>query len=246
MSTRALPIHVALVDETGSISPMRLAEVAGALNRQVTEDVAPVWHVRATVGYYPQPPSETWTVRIRRQLDEPNALGYHTDELQQPVSYVMLTDDWPATASHEVLEMLVDPWGNRLHGGRLPAGLEDHYRDFGLKHATSHVSYLVEVADPPEAVSYDVGGVALSDWISPAWYASTLRTHTAYSHAGTCTRPRMVAPGGYVSFHINGRWWQAFARHGAALQVRDLGRFDRSSWSSLREFTDHHARKARS
>lgn len=243
--TSALPVHVALVDETGRIDQTELAHVAGALNEQVLRDFAPVWHVRASVGAYPQPPANTWAIRIRASLDEPGALGYHTDDGNQPVSYVMHTDTWPQTCSHELLEMLADPWGNRMHGGRLPAGIEDRFADFGLKHPTSHVGYLLEACDPPEATSYDVGGVELSDFLLPPWYSATTRAHVTYSFAGGCKRPREVAPGGYVSFLCpDGHWRQVFATHGQ-LQVQDLGRFDRSRFSSLREFTDFSARAHR-
>lgn len=241
MSLGALPVHVALVDETNTIGAQALAVVAGALNEQVARDFAPVWHVRATVGAYPKAPPNTWAIVIRERLDEPGALGYHTDAQNQPISYVMLTPDWSVTCSHELLEMLADPWGNRMHGGRLPAGLEAKHADFGLRHDTSHVSYLLEACDPPEAVSYDIGGVAVSDFLLPGWYHANPDTHTAYSFAGGCRQPREVAPGGYVSWCVGDHWWQAFASHGA-LRVRDLGVFSRAEFGSVRAFTDHHAR----
>jgi hypothetical protein len=244
--TSALPVHVALVDETATIAADELAHVAGALNEQVLRDFSPVWHVRASVGAYPQAPANTWAIRIRRSLDEPGALGYHTDEHNQPVSYVMLTDDWPATCSHELLEMLADPWGSRLHGGRLPAGLETRHKDFGLKTERSHVSYLLEVCDPPEATSYEVGDVPVSDFIAPPWYSATGASRVNFSFAGGCRTPRHVAAGGYVSFAApSGEWFQCFADRGGKLTVQDLGRFDRARFSSLREFTDFSARAHR-
>jgi len=245
MSLTALPVHVALVDDTGAQDPQYMAEVAGALNEQVLRDFAPVWHVRASVGAYPQAPAGTWSIRLQYRLDDPGALGYHSDENNQPEAFVMATDDWPATASHELLEMLADPWGNRLHSGRLPHGVEGAYASFGLKHPTSLVKYLLEVCDPPEARSYDIGGVPVSDFITPSWYHAAMKTHTVYSYAGMCRRPREIPPGGYVSFATpDGNWWQILNR-GGLLQTSNLGRFDRSSWSSLREFVDAHAREAR-
>jgi len=50
MSTAAIPVHVALVDDTGTIDAAQLAEVAGALNEQVQADVAPAWKLAASVG----------------------------------------------------------------------------------------------------------------------------------------------------------------------------------------------------
>jgi hypothetical protein len=67
-----------------------------------------------------------------------------------------------------------------------------------------------------------------------------------YSHAGGVTQPRQVAEGGYVSFaRHDGEWFQVFNSHGR-LVLRDIGRFDRQKFGSIREFTDHHARQARS
>jgi len=244
VSVSALPVHVALVDETGEIGMQALSVVAGALNEQVARDFAPVWHVRATVGAYPKAPPNTWAIVIRRSLDEPGALGYHTDKQNQPISYVMLTGEWSVTCSHELLEMLADPWGNRMHGGRLPGGLEWAHKKFGLRAVNSHVSYLLEVCDPPEAVSYDIGGVAVSDFIMPGWYHALPDTHTAFSFAGGCRQPREIADGGYVSFCVGDHWFQAFDSRGA-LRTQDLGTFDRAQWGSLRAFTDFHSRAFR-
>lgn len=241
--TAALPVHVALVDDSRTIDPQELAAVAGALNEQVARDFAPVWQVRATVGAYPQAPANTWAISIRRQLDEPGALGYHTDVQRQPVSYVQAGGEWPVTCSHELLEMLADPWGNRMHGGRLPYGMEGDFREFGLKTRNSHVSYLLEACDPCEATSYGVGGIELSDFLLPGWYHALPDTHSAYSHAGGCRLPREVAQGGYVSFAVGDRWWQAFGDRGG-LKVQDLGTFDGRA-SSLREWTDLSAREFR-
>ena len=70
MTTLAMPVHVALVDSTGTIDPADLAEVAGALNQQVQSDFAPVWRVAATVGAYPQAPPHTWRIELRRELEQ--------------------------------------------------------------------------------------------------------------------------------------------------------------------------------
>jgi hypothetical protein len=242
----AIPVHVALVDDTGDVDAAELAKCAGSLNEQVQSDFAPIWKVAATVGAYPEAPPSTWAVHIQKQLDQPGALGYHTDDQNQPVSYVMLTDTWTVTVSHETLEMLADPYGSRPHGARLPEGIEDQYAHFGLSTATSHVSYLLEVCDPCEATSYEVGGVQLSDFLLPGWYRTSPAKSVAYSHAGGCTDPRQVADGGYVSFSnpSSHEWYQVF-NQGGKLQVSDLGKFDKSSYGSLREWTDYSAREYR-
>lgn len=240
----AIPVHVALVDDTGKIPQAELAAAAGALNEQIQADFAPIWHVRATVGVYAQAPPNTWAVLVQDKLDEPGALGYHTDENHVPISYVQAGADWTVTASHEVLEMLADPWGNRMHRARVPAGLEDKWRDMGLAHEHSYVHYLLEVCDPPEAASYEVGGVALSDFLLPGWYRSNPLMAPAYSHLGTCLYPREVARGGYVSFAVGNHWFQAFNWDGAGPELSDLGTFDASAFPTIREWTDQNAREA--
>jgi hypothetical protein len=244
--TTAIPVHVALVDETGEIDPADLARCAGSLNEQVQSDFAPAWKVAATIGAYPEAPPATWAVHIQKKLDQPGALGYHTDDQNQPVSYVEKTDSWTVTVSHETLEMLGDPYGSRPHGARLPPGLEDRYADFGLPSATSRVSYLLEVCDPCEATSYEVGGVELSDFLLPGWYRTSPAKSPAYSQVGGCSEPRQVADGGYVSFSnpVSHQWYQVFNR-GGTMQVSELGKFDKSHYGSVREWTDEGARRFR-
>jgi len=245
MSTAAIPVHVGLVDETREIDPTELATMAGAMSEQIQHDFAPVWHVRASVAAYPAAPASTWVVHIQRQLDQPGALGYHTDDHHQPLAYVELTADWTVTVSHEVLEMLADPWGSRLHKAELPAGVEGNHAQFGLASARGRVSYLLEVCDPCEATSYAVGGQQLSDFLLPSWYRTSPSPALAYSQVGGCVKPREVADGGYVSFGApTGEWFQVF-NQGGQLTIKDLGKFNKAQYGSLREWTDEKAREFR-
>ena len=244
-----IPVHVGLVDQTGRIAQSDLARVAGALNEQVVRDLAPTWGVRATVGVYARGTVDAYLWQVRIVPDVKDALGYHTNlRSGQPISYVEGRSDWPGIASHEIAEMLVDPYGKRTHQARLPLGVEDHYKDFGLRHSSSRVSYLVEAADPCEATSYEVGGVLLSDFLLPRWYmTATPRGVERTSFAGGCTEPREVAPGGYVSFANpeSDEWYQVFADSRGTLSVQALGRFDENDHQSLRAWTDELSRRYR-
>lgn len=229
-----IPAHVALVDESDTIDKSTLAEVAGALNEQIQADFTPAWPVHATIGAYPIAPPGTWAIRLRDGIGEPGAAGYHTDEHRQPYALVDLAaGDWTVTASHELLEILADPFGSRMHTALGPVGSRQAL-------ARERVRYLVEVCDPVEATTYEVGGVAVSDFILPAFYRTSPRRGAAYSHMGVLAGPRVVNPGGYVSFaDATGVWWQQFVdEHGIATERR-LGTFDGAG--SLREWTDHAA-----
>lgn len=245
MSTSAIPVHVALVDQTGKIDQAELAKVSGALNAQVQNDFVPVWKVAATVGAYPAIPDSNgiWAIVIQTQLDVPDALGYHTDKNNQPISYIEYTPNYTHTVSHELLEMLADPFGNHVTDALCPQGT--NYSDFGLSSANDPVAYLVEVADPCERTSYLVAGVDVSDFLLPSYYRSAPGPGVSYSHTGALKQPREVDNGGYVSFaNSKGEWYQVFNR-GGQLSVSDLGHFDKANFSSLREWTDLKSRQYR-
>ncbi len=238
------PAHIALIDETGQVSSGDLARYAAALNEQTQSDFGPIWNARAVVAVAKTKPIHSWALRIQTSLSQPGALGYHTDELNQPDAYVELTNEVSVTLSHELLEMLADAWGNRMRQAGLPQGLDP--TQVGLT-ATDLVAYLLEVGDPCENTSYNVLGVPMSDFILPTWYRSFSSPGAEYSHAGGCTLPRQVADGGYVSFtRADGNWFQAF-NQGGSLSVSDLGKYSQGAGArSIREWVDAKAREYRS
>lgn len=243
--TSAIPVHIALVDRSGEIDQAELAKVAGALNAQVQNDFVPIWRVAATVGVYPAIPASNgiWAIVIETQLDQPGALGYHTDDHNQPIAHIQYTENYTTTVSHELLEMLADPFGNRVTDALCPANT--NYSDFGLSSATDPVSYLVEVADPCEASNYPIAGVDVADFLLPGYYRSAPGPGVSYSHTGFIKKPREVAEGGYVSFsNHKGEWYQVF-NSGGHISVSDLGHFDKQSFGSLREWADQTARQIR-
>jgi hypothetical protein len=238
MSTAAIPVHVALVDMSGEVEASELAQVAGALNEQVQADVAPAWKLAASVGAYAQAPPATWRIELHKTIDVPSAAGYHADEHGQPYARVALADgEWTVTASHELVEMLVDAFGSRLHtAAALP----------GWTGGSPRVRYLMEPCDPCEEQQYQVGGVKVSDFVLPAFYRSSPRgSLAAYSHTGAVTKPLEILDGGYISYldPATGRMWQRFVEHGNNID-KELpapgGRI-----LNLREFADEHARQHR-
>jgi hypothetical protein len=237
MSTAAIPVHVALVDMSGKIKAHELAEVAGALNEQVQADFAPAWKVAATVGAYPEAPAGTWRIELHDTIDDPTAAGYHADEHGQPYATVSLSaGDWTVTASHELIEMLTDPFGSRLHTAAALRGWTGS--------DSPRVRYLMEPGDPCEEVHYEVGGVPLSDFVLPAFYRSTERgSLAAYSHTGSVTEPLQILDGGYISFidPATGRMWQRFVKAGQNEDVELPAPGGRVL--NLREHFDEHARK---
>lgn len=200
---RTMPlIQIGLVDKTGSLDADLVQSVAAALNVQVTRDLPQFWNVQATVIHLANPskiPPGVWPVQLVKKLP-PGEGGFHLDRHNQPYAEVIASadnDGWTVAASHETLEMLVDPTGNRLQNSR---SIEI---DSGkITDGTSEFEYLVEACDPCEAdtFAYTIQGVAVSDFLTPHFYDPVTTPGTRYSFTGALKAPRQVLAGGYISW----------------------------------------------
>jgi len=195
-------IQVGLADKTGKIHPDLLQTVAAALTIQVTRDLTQFWTVQATVSVLSDPakiPAGVWPVFLVKSLP-PGEGGFHLDKHNQPYSEVIASasdEAWTIDASHEVLEMLVDPYGNRLQNS---TSIEIKNRK--IQDATGQFGYLVEACDPCEAdkFAYAINGIAVSDFITPHFYDPVTTSGTRYSFTGAIKAPRQILPGGYISW----------------------------------------------
>jgi hypothetical protein len=195
-------IQVGLVDTTGAIDLDLMQAAAAALNLQVTRDLPQFWPVEATVRYLPQTshlPAGVWPVELVKRLP-PGEGGFHLNKHNQPYAEVIASPDsaeWTIDASHETIEMLVDPYGNKLQPSQsiriVGNAIEDGPGEF---------EYLVEACDPCEAddYAYQIQGVAVSDFITPRFYDPVTTPGTRYSFTGAVKAPRQILPGGYISF----------------------------------------------
>ncbi len=197
-----LAIRVGLVDTTGEVDNQEMAAVAAALNVQVTRDLPQYWPVNASVAYLPDHrviPQGVWPVQIVKSLP-PGEGGFHMTRHNQPYAKVIYTPgshEWTLDASHETIEMLVDPNGNRLQTSTSIEIQGDEIRD-----GTGRFEYLVEACDPCETddSSYQIDGIRVSDFITPHFYDPHPTPGVRYSFNGTITRPRQILKGGYISW----------------------------------------------
>src|SRR5260370_37166237 len=114
--------QIALVSEIAGFDFSALTSVSAALQKQVSRDVAPIWGVQSTVDAFQSlddVPLGYWPLVVTNQ-PLGNAPGAHLDQDGQPYALVDVSDSSPPTASHECLEMVVDPFGNRTIRGRSP------------------------------------------------------------------------------------------------------------------------------
>jgi hypothetical protein len=224
-----LPVQVALVSNTRRTSPADVAHVAAALSKQAARDLAPLWAITATVDAFPSlrsVPAGYWPIIVVDRVE--GAAGFHLDRNGRPYALVEYSDSWSLTASHEALEMLVDPFGRRTAAGRSP------------KFGQGQVEFLVEACDPCEAAAfaYTINGVLVSDFLTPPFYDPRRTVGARYSFTGAITRPREVLEGGYLSWwepRSNHIWQEQFFSEGR--RFVDLGEGDFAT-SALREFVD--------
>jgi len=195
-------IQVGLVDTTGSIDPELVQAAAAALNLQVTRDLPQFWNVQAGVQYLPNArkiPAGVWPVRLVKRLP-PGEGGFHLDKHNQPYAEVIAAphdDTWTIDASHETIEMLVDPYGNRMQSSNAIEIVGGKIQD-----GTGQFNYLMEACDPCEAntYGYTIQGIIVSDFITPHFYDPAATPGTRYSFTGALKAPRQILPGGYISF----------------------------------------------
>jgi hypothetical protein len=229
-----LTVSVALVSEVDGHDPSDVARVNAALQRQAIRDFRPVWDVEATVDWFPRledVPLGYWPMIVKTDIDVPGAAGIHLDKDGQPFALITMSDSWSLTASHELLEMLADPFGNRVVPGQSPK------RDQG------RVEFLVEVCDPSEAdeFGYTVNDILVSDFYTPQFFDPVRADGVRYSFTSAITEPRTILRGGYISFRdpVSNHWWQQTWFGGSRRKFRDLGVFDASATGmSLRSWID--------
>lgn len=233
-------IQIGLVDKTGTLDPTLVQNVAAALNVQVMRDLPQFWTVHATVMYLATAskiPSGVWPVQLVKTLP-PDEGGFHLDRHNQPYAEVIATpnnDAWTIAASHETIEMLVDPAGNRMQSSR-----SIEITNGTIQDGTNEFEYLVEACDPCEAdtFAYGIQGVAVSDFITPHFYDPVTTQGTRYSFTGAIKAPRQVLNGGYISFvnQTTGEWQQITNLNNTP-QLVTLG--TASQARSLREWVDN-------
>jgi hypothetical protein len=120
--------------------------------------------------------------------DQAGALGYHELSSQgTPLGKVFAGLDlkmgasWTVTMSHELLEMLADPWINWC--AQSPEGRV----------------YALEVCDAVEAdgLGYEIDGVLLSDFVTPGWFEPTEADRMDFKQR--VSQRLELAAGGYIS-----------------------------------------------
>jgi len=214
------PSYIAIVNDTSLLTDAAVLPVVAAIQKQIDLDFGPAWNVFARLEAIPHghvPQLGSWVVVLRDECDAPGALGYHTDEtlpwglvgVQVAIEEHMA---WSSVLSHEVLEMMADPWATLCYqaGDRL---------------------YAYEICDPTEGLPYAIDGVQVENFILPNWFRRG--SSGPWDHCQRLTSPLALGPGGYDSFTDIGHWAQENNSRVRAskFDVSSLSRRGRRRWA---------------
>lgn len=186
-----------------------------AMQKYVDTFVVPVWGTPArlvkSTGFLPG----AWAVVFLDNADQPGALAYHDLTPQGlPLSKVFVRttianhDLVSVSASHELVEMLVDPAINLLTTGPDPK-----------------LVYAYESADPVEQLSFAVDGIPMSDFVYPSYFEAFHKSGSVkFDELGKVKRPFQILSGGYQIILKNGKWTEVF---GSAAKKKRFSKEDR-------------------
>ena len=210
-----LPI-IAITNQSTVLSDAEVQAVLPALQKQVTDDFRAYWDIDATLMFLDKASSLTagwWQIVVLDNPDQAGALGYHELSSQgTPLGKIFAKLDkdngyaWTVTLSHELLEMLADPWIDTV------------------KQGADGKFYALEVSDAVEAdaLGYMIDGYLLSDFVTPKWFNDQIECDR-YSFQKRVTKPLELAPDGYISIFENNDWTQVTANRLHATQLIPVG-----------------------
>jgi hypothetical protein len=121
----------------------------------------------------------------------PNALGFHDLNTRDvPFGFVFVLDpnDWTTALSHEALELILDPMASVLVPGPDPRN-----NDRTVLHA-------YEACDAVERLSYSIGDVLVSDFVTPSYFTPGDATGKRNDFLGVAVRSFGVTKGSHIAF----------------------------------------------
>ncbi len=202
---------ISIVNFTDTLEDEDVQRVIRAINRQITQDFQPYWSMGATLrleGHGDteerQAPQELRGDAIiylwDKAADVPDAIGYHDrNNKGLPYGFVFteiaaeVGEPWSVTLSHEALELIGDAEVNVLAAGPNP------------KDPNQAVYFWYEICDAVQTESYDIEGVAVSNFVLPLYFTvdaeeGSRNDFLGRRHNGNLLQSFGVNPGGYVGF----------------------------------------------
>jgi hypothetical protein len=198
-------------------------KLIAALQKFLDQCFVPVWGTPAKLIKARETRPKHWNMIFWDDADSPGAEGYHDITWKgTPLAKVFVKptidagDQVSVTACHELCEMLVDPTATLWCEGPRSS------------------LWAYEVCDPVEEETFNVDGVAMSDFVFPAYFDTfrLKRPHSAqYDYVKKVQRPFQLLKGGYSDIRHNRRTTEKFgSRDKARRFAQEDRRFHRSEF----------------
>jgi hypothetical protein len=201
MRTRyADAVTIACINKADADLGVPFSKLTAALQTCYDRHFLPVWGYPVKLYNTAKPKPSDWQFVYFDDADQADDEGYHDiTKHGQPVSKVFVRstleagDKVSVTACHELFEMSIDPITNLW------------------AQATERTLFAYEVCDPVEEDTFEVDGIAMSNFVYPAWFEPYRhRPGTKYDHLGKLKAPFTMSKGGYVIRKKNGRVSELF------------------------------------
>jgi hypothetical protein len=196
---------VDVVNHSTTDSDDTIKKWVAAVQLQANNDISKYWSYTVQMNVLPKGATPTkghWMCGFFDNSTDAGVLGWHDVTPDgQPLIKVFTKEsekygESPSvTLSHEIAESIGDPDANTTIKG---------YDESGKP-----CLYFMENCDPVEAREYNVNGVPVSDFVTPAWWvASSTTGATRMDFLGAISKPYEILQGGYMLVsYDNGQNW---------------------------------------
>jgi hypothetical protein len=219
-----------IVNHSTQVTDAQVQEMAAACAMQIALHVAPAhFSLPVPVLFLPKDtvlPTQARVITVMDECDDPQALGYHTQDGTEHIWGVVGTSAALANGSqaltgalsvssilsHEVAEMYLDPFANFS---------VDSNRGFSVAY---------ECGDPVQGDSYEINGVSVSNFVTGPWFNPMASPNNTFDHMGKLTAPFTMDAGGYWVQTQDGQVTQQFGEEMPDwLRQVKAGEFSRTS-----------------
>lgn len=208
---------IRILDRSTVLPDGQVPKLRDALQRYVDRYFGPAWRVDANIVLEHEgtaKPSD-WELLFIDAPDIADALGFHDlSHTGTPMAKVFCEptleagDTISGVASHEVAEILVDPYCQEYSLGPV-----QWHKPYGAQQF-----WATEVCDPVQAGSFNVLGMPMSDFVFPAWFSDQTPAGQRVSYLKTVTHPFQLDAGGWAIVCRGDRWKNVYGSKRAERQ----------------------------
>jgi hypothetical protein len=195
---------VDVVNHSTTDSDDTIKKWVAAVQLQANNDISKYWSYTVQMNVLSKGATPTkghWMCGFFDNSDQAGVLGWHSvGPNNEPLIKCFTAEserfgESPSvTLSHEIAESIGDPDANTTIKGFDENG--------------KPCLYFMENCDPVEAREYNVNGVPVSDFVTPAWWNASSTSATKMDFLGAISKPYQILKGGYMEVsYDNGNSW---------------------------------------